>query len=122
MGKNLSLEVGQSKPSAVLLLKMVACRYFYFIQKASRYSAAKCLRVAASDPRIPELQKQYAPIGWTVVLNFHSNPTVEEEIFQLKMRHRTWWDCDVHIEDINEKKPANYAEGECRNRRLPKFV
>jgi hypothetical protein len=83
---------------------MVARQYYYFIQKASRFSAAKCLRVSAGDPRIPDLQKKYEPIGWSVVLVFPDPPTVDQEIFQLKMRHTTWWDSDVHIEDIRDSK------------------
>jgi len=82
---------------------MVSRQYYYFIQKASRFSAAKCLRVPAGDPRIPDLQKKYAPIGWSVFIEFPDVPTVDQEIFQLKMRH-TWWDSDVHIEDIRDRK------------------
>ena len=50
------------------------------------------------DPRIEELTKKYKAVGWWTFQSFPYKPTVDEEVFAIKMRFRAW-EQTVTVED-----------------------
>ncbi len=84
---------------------MYTYSYRYFaktINRSSRYADLCFLRVPVSDPRIPTLEEQYHKIGISYTLTFPFPPTKEQEVFDLKMRMRSW-DMDATVVGIEEK-------------------
>lgn len=79
-------------------------RYCYFARTLghSRYSDLNFIRVASSDPRFPELTKNYNNIGLHACFSYPYTPTKEEEVFQLRKWLRAW-DCNVTVAGIDEK-------------------
>jgi hypothetical protein len=84
---------------------MYTYSYRYFaktINRSSRFADLCFLRVPHSDPRIPTLEEQYNKIGISYTLSFPFPPTKEQEVFELKMRMRSW-DMDATVARIDEK-------------------
>ena len=81
-------------------LDKMSHRFYYFCKQAgSRYSGEfQCVRVPMSDPRIDELTKKYSPSGWYMFQSYAYKPSVEEEIFKIKMHFRAW-EQTVIVED-----------------------
>lgn len=87
-------------------------KYNYYIKRipipynlyAGKY---QCIRVPEGDIRNIPLTAKYFPIGWKMFIAYHHKPSVEQEIFELRIKHRKL-DCydEFEILDINDKQIA----------------
>lgn len=79
-------------------------RYCYFAKTIgqSRYADLAFLRLAESDARVPEFTAKYNSIGFSTCISYTHTPTMEEEVFQLRMRLRAW-EVKVTVEEEGGK-------------------
>ncbi len=85
---------------------MFGPHFRYFI-KPMGHGVLHCLRVHETDPRIPELIKTYNPVGWSTTIQYGFQPTVEQEIYQVKLSCHGW-EKTVVIEEA-EAAPSRLA-------------
>lgn len=79
-------------------------RFCYFTRTLgkSRFADLSFVRVAGSDPRLPEIAAKYDNVGLHACFSYPYKPTKEEEVFRLRMWLRAW-DCGVTVVGVDEK-------------------
>lgn len=82
-------------------------RYRYFIRRAYGHGigiAYHCVRDHETDPRIPDLVKQYNN-GWNYLIQYPYEPSRDEESFNIKGKFSHNIYGDVLIVDDPDKMP-----------------
>jgi hypothetical protein len=63
-----------------------------------------CTRVPEGNIKVPFYTAKYFLIGWDMFIAYRSKPTEEQEIYELRLRHKNWHDDFKIVGDFLESE------------------